>query len=909
MSESLIHRFSSRRQKLGRTFLAERLRGALAYDRIAGYFTSSLLEVVGEELESVQGKIRMVCNSQLDERDVATARAARDSLWLMWGNSAPEQLLDMPGGERLRGRFERLYNLLRSGKLEVRVLPDDAFGLIHGKAGIITLANGSRISFLGSTNESRQAWEMNYELVWEDSSPEGVAWMQEEFDALWTSPFAVPLADAIVTDIERLSKRRVIYQLPEWQRGTREPAPVIVETPLYRKSNGLWPHQKYFIKLAYEAHHGPYGKARYILADQVGLGKTIQLATAALLMVLTGEKPVLILAPKTLLWQWQTEMRDLLDMPSAVWNGKQWVDESGLVYPSNGPEDILKCPRRVGIVSTGLISRQSEIVNYLLRLEYECVILDEAHRARRRNPHRPDEKAEPNNLFSFMQKIAERTRSLLLATATPIQLHPIEVWDLLEVLSQGADEVLGNAFSRWRQAKDALPLITGSKSPPTDLNEQWEWYRNPLPPAGEGRDFEILRRKLNVPADQSVVPGDMLEHLSEPDRNRIQKNFANFLQNHNPLLRHIVRRTREQLENQRDPETHEPYMPRIEIKLFGEAPHEAIPLPAYLHRAYNLAEEFCKQFGERKKGSGFLETLLLRRLGSSIYAGQCTVERILGNSFEEEEEEEEKEDAPAIVSSRLAEQITSSERKILEELHLALSANRERDPKYEKVREFLIQHKWLEKFGCIIFSQYRDSIQWLGEQLTVELPEEPIALYSGPQTSGLFQHGQWIPMGREEIKRLVAQDKIRLLLGTDAASEGLNLQRLGSLINLDLPWNPTRLEQRKGRIQRIGQRFSTVYVCNLRYKDSVEDRVHSLLSERLENIYSVFGQLPDVLEDAWIALAQGERERAASIIDAIPRQHPFEIRYTRVENVNWETCAEVLHGQARREVLQKGWKE
>jgi superfamily II DNA/RNA helicase len=61
---------------------------------------------------------------------------------------------------------------------------------------------------------------------------------------------------------------------------------------------------------------------------------------------------------------------------------------------------------------------------------------------------------------------------------------------------------------------------------------------------------------------------------------------------------------------------------------------------------------------------------------------------------------------------------------------------------------------------------------------------------------------------------MVRTGEIRLLLGTDAASEGLNLQRLGTLINLDLPWNPTRLEQRKGRIQRIGQLKDTVHVKN-----------------------------------------------------------------------------------------------
>ena len=78
--------------------------------------------------------------------------------------------------------------------------------------------------------------------------------------------------------------------------------------------------------------------------------------------------------------------------------------------------------------------------------------------------------------------------------------------------------------------------------------------------------------------------------------------------------------------------------------------------------------------------------------------------------------------------------------------------------------------------------------------------------------------------------------RVRLILGTDAASEGLNLQYLGTLINLDLPWNPSRLEQRKGRIQRIGQLRDTVDIYNMPYAGSVEDRVHQLLSDGLEDI-------------------------------------------------------------------------
>ena len=914
----MITRYSSRRQRLDRSFLAERLRGAQRYDRIAGYFSSSLLEVAGEELELVAGQIRVVCNSDLHPHDVRTARAAEAALRRAWCGSQPENLLQGQGEPQARNRFQRLYAMLSSGKLVVKVLPDSVFGLIHGKAGVITFADGSATSFMGSVNESKFAWQINYELLWEDSSLEAIAWVQEEFDALWSSPYAVPLADAVVQDIERLARRQVLSTVGDWTSSTPEdtppePAAALVEAPVYRREAGLWEHQKYFVKTVMDAHHGPQGKARYILADQVGLGKTLQLAMAAKLIALAGTKPVLVICPKTLVWQWQGELRDLLDMPSAVWNGKQWVDEREFEHPVIGPEAIRRCPRRVGIISGGLISQRSAAVEHLLRIEYDCVILDEAHRARRQNlgDRRDGEKPDPNNLLAFMYQIAGRTRSLLLATATPVQLRPVEAWDLLNVLSYGNESVLGNAHSRWRQPVEALGLLMGRRELPTDESEQWEWLRNPLPLKAEGPFYERLRRELHLDDDVAVASGSRLMDLGVSVRSRLKSQFSDFVENRNPFIYRIIRRTRKQLEEQRHPESGEPLLDPIHVEVLGERDEEAIGLPIYLQTAYERAEEFCKQLSARVRGAGFLKTLLLRRVGSTVYAGRVTAERMLGNwaDIEEPNEEDDDSDGEAQLHSAaegMSRTLTPTERDLLERFVDALAANQGRDPKYEKVRELLIDQGWL-KLGCIVFSQYRDSIQWLAERLTEELPDEPIALYSGPANSGIMLHGEWRKQTREELKKMVRLGELRLLLGTDAASEGLNLQTLARLINLDLPWNPTRLEQRKGRIQRIGQVHSRVEVYNLRYRGSVEDRVHELLSSRLQEIFQLFGQIPDVLEDAWVAVALGEQERARKIIDEIPRAHPFEVRYSKVEPVDWESCATVLDAAEQRRVLSQGW--
>jgi len=67
----------------------------------------------------------------------------------------------------------------------------------------------------------------------------------------------------------------------------------------------------------------------------------VQLALAGMLMAMAGNKPVLVLAPKPLLLQWQDELMELLDMPSAIWTGKNWIDEQGVVWPATGPRALL----------------------------------------------------------------------------------------------------------------------------------------------------------------------------------------------------------------------------------------------------------------------------------------------------------------------------------------------------------------------------------------------------------------------------------------------------------------------------------------------------------------------------------------------------------------------------------------
>jgi PLD-like domain/Helicase conserved C-terminal domain/SNF2-related domain len=929
---------SSRRNRLDQSVLNSRLTGAVAYDRIAGYFRSSLFEIAGESLNGVYGPIRIICNSELDPEDITTAAAAQAAMRRSWCSGRPEDapLEALP-------RYKALYNALTSGKLEVRVLPDSAFGLIHGKAGVIRYSDKPATAFLGSVNESATAWKINYELLWEDDSAETVSWVQEEFDALWNDPRAMDISCCpfIVQDIKRTIDRRVI-EPEEWQK-TEDPtiaaAAAAVETPVYRRELGLWPHQKYFAKLALERHR--LGGARLVLADQVGLGKTVQLAMAALLMAVDDPDggPILVLAPKPLLQQWQDELMELLLLPSARWTGKSWIDENELEYPSDGVRSLGKCPRRIGLISQGLVVRGlPEALKELLNRQYTCVIVDEAHRARRRKVPKVDagndevdERADPNRLMAFLRDIGQKTKSLLLATATPVQLHPLEAWDLLHTLSYGNAGVLGGwtRTSPWYQASRCLAVATGEQTVPTDPNDGWQFVRDPLPARSEDVALDRIRRNIDADDKQWQFKPEVLNQISPAIRRTQLENslLPGYGDRFNPLLRCIVRRTRGYLEATINPATGSYFLPRVSVRLFGEDNDSALTLGGYLRDAYLEAENFSQLLQQRVRGAGFFKTLLLRRLGSSMEAGRRTVLKLLGHELdafgdEDEDDAEDDHDANEVaVANRLAnassdfKDFSDSEIASLNRCLALLKQGGNRDPKLEAILGYLlgtrrdVERRWLE-LGCILFSQYYDTVRWMGDELA-KLPEfadMEIGLYAGSNRSGFWRAGRFQRCNRELLKSRVRSGELKLLLGTDAASEGLNLQRLGTLINIDLPWNPTRLEQRKGRIQRIGQTREVIWIANLRYRDSVEDRVHEVLADRLEAIHNLFGQIPDTLEDVWVQVALDNEEEARKLIDrTTATRNPFDAKYSKVEDADWESCSLVLDPASVRELLKKVW--
>lgn len=908
-----IRRFSSRTHRLDASFLLQHLAGARSYKRIAGYFTSSLFEVAGEALEDIP-EVKIVCNVDIHPDDLKVAQLRESKMVGRWNERAleAEALLH-------RDRYRRLDAFLQQHGQAVRVAPDDICGFVHGKAGVITLADGRKLGFIGSMNETRSGWQRHYEILWEDDSPEGVAWIEEEFDFLWNA--AKPLPQAVIREVHRRGYRREVV-FDEIDEDENLAPAALIESPLYREGQQLQPWQQGFLTECLR-HYRLYGVVRLLLADEVGLGKTLSLATAALTLCLLSDRdngprrPVVIFAPATLTEQWQTEMLDKLGIPTARWDTvrKVWLDADERAISPAGREQIARCPLRIGIVSTGLMMRDSLEKQHLLGLRFGVVILDEAHKARTRQGFGRDA-GTPNELLAFMREVAARADHVLLGTATPIQTDTRDLWDLLGILHQGRGHfVLGHDLAAWHRPDEVLEILAGRQEV-LDPGHAWELLRSPLPRVESTSEprarklFSAIRQDLGLTNGEwqtnrplTDLAGETREILEEELERRIAG--ATLFQRENPLVRHVVLRKRQQLEDANlltrvgveiHPDRSKVAEPRIFDGLFEG---KALRTSEDFREAYGQARAFGKALAKRGKGSGFMKNLMEQRICSSIQAGLATAQRLLqGEAVHEEGDEFE---ADLAVE-------TQEEREVLERLIERLQ-RLDADPKMEAVIHFLDKERWLA-LGVIIFSQYYDTAKWLADELAARYPDEAIGLYAGAGRSRLYQRGDSVAVERETLKRMVAEHQIRVMVATDAACEGLNLQTLGTLINVDLPWNPTRLEQRIGRIKRFGQRRETVDMLNLVFEQTVDEKIYERLSERMRNRYDLFGSLPDTIKDEWIEDIESLGEKLDEYINAQKKATGFDLRYTGTmmpPEKDWREFTEVLSRRDLATLMSAAW--
>jgi len=894
------------------TFYIPALSASVRYDRMAGFFSSGALAVAAAgvaHLIANGGQMRLLVGAQLTPEDVEAIRQGHDlrdvvAARLDEALPDPDDLAD----RLMRDRLSVLAWMVASGALEIRVvlrkghdglpLPaDEARDYFHPKVGIFTDAEGNQVAFSGSVNESETGWQYNYEqfLVFRSWTEEGRQYIAELvgwFERLWSNEepgwIGLPVPEA--------ARQRLLRYTPS-QPPTRDPlertprpigegverialAPkrererilcrFLRDLPHLVGAAGLgmatsaitpWPHQRVVARQV--ARTFP---SRYLLADEVGLGKTIEAGLVLRELWLRGiVRRALILAPRSVLRQWQEELYEKFGLNVPIYDGTLFRDVRGeeRVPPTPNPWDGVD----LALASSQLVKRRERRETLLDARPWDLVIVDEAHHARRRD-FLDLSRYRPNRMLELLNRLQARTRGLLLLTATPMQVHPVEVWDLLSLLGLsgpwGADE---RSFLRFyeelrrppdevdwpfvlRLVRAELEIADGRPDP-----EFEKWAQRELGPV----DWERVRRLLD---------GDGSAHAVRSLPPKAKTAMAALAKRHTPLRRLVFRNTRALLREYVRRGLLRDRVPTREPEM------EWIPMRDEERALYDRIEEYITQFyrkyeGERK-GLGFVMTVYRRRLTSSFYAVQRSLERRLaflcGQADLGLEEDLEQEalslDADEWIPADRS--LFRDEIAYVEDFLHDLSMLGDLDSKVAQLLKDL-QEFFRHRETVLIFTQYTDTMDFLREQLRQSYGIH-VACYSG-RGGERWDGVRWAPASKEEIKNAFRAGEIKILICTEAASEGLNLQTCGVLINYDMPWNPMRVEQRIGRVDRIGQRYEEVWIRNYFYEGTVEARVYQALSHRIQWFQGVVGPLQPILARVGrtieaAAMAPGpERER------------------------------------------------
>ena len=271
---------------------------------------------------------------------------------------------------------------------------------------------------------------------------------------------------------------------------------------------------------------------------------------------------------------------------------------------------------------------------------------------------------------------------------------------------------------------------------------------------------------------------------------------------------------------------------------------------SYISRYYN-------QYEEERAGLGFVMTIYRRRLTSGLYAlGESLNRRRkflmgkagAGNPQGLQDEDIKDEDLSTDVSDRLDMTVAHREVEVREIERLIDMLDRM--PSETKLEHVLraINAELTRTTQIIVFTQYTDTMDNLREHLRPTYGSE-LGCYSGRGGERWDPESQaWDSMSKDRLQREFAEGSIRVLVCTDAAAEGLNLQNCGSMFNYDMPWNPMKVEQRIGRIDRIGQRRREVRIRHFMYEGTVEADVYAALGDRIDWFETVVGDLQPILQ-------------------------------------------------------------
>lgn len=895
---------------LVRVFYLPALEDAERYDRLTGYFKAGALTLAARGIEGLvrnAGRMRLLVGCTLDPPEIEAIERG-ESLRDMVDRRLGAMPLD-PAGNEVEA-LELLAWMVARNYLEVKVAvpcdtsrrPIPADGIFHEKSGVIEDRVGDRIAWTGSLNETAAGWRQNWESIsvfrsWaEGAEPERVLREQANFDRLWAdeSPHVV------VLDAPEAARRDLLRFMPESDRPARlrrakaepvqaedskdpvtpRPAPPLEAAPDLRNrvwsfieqapslpGGGRrvgeataavtpWPHQVRAFERLY-AEWPP----RLLIADEVGLGKTIQAGMLLRQAWLAGRaKRILILAPKAVCRQWQIELREKFNLNWPIYDGRRMVRYPSPALRGMNERNVDRDDwhREPAVIVSSHLMRRSDRARSLLEdaEPWDLVIVDEAHHARRREVGSSRGQQRPNAMLRLLQGIANKSEGLVLLTATPMQVHPVEVWDLLSLLGlprEWNQERFLKFFENIEEpnpSHDAMDRIA-------DLFGAAERRYGATDRAVAERVSGLSRLMCRKVLKALTGPSSIARRRLEAPERRAAVAVARA----NTPVRHLIsRHTRKLLRRYRELGMVDASVAdrRVEDRLVSMSAEERRVYDAvgkYISSTYNQAA------ARDRNAVGFVMTTYRRRLASSFQALRNTLQDRLESLTNPDHERQTDLDEDVFEDELRsenwdAEELADQERAVLQaEEHGAIAdllGHTRRLPPDSKLAALKAELSRLREEGyaqVMVFTQYTDTMDFLREALGADREPAKLMYYSGRGGEAPTSDGGWRTIDRDEVKRRFREGDADILLCTDAASEGLNFQFCGALINYDMPWNPMRVEQRIGRIDRLGQRSPIIQIVNLHYEDTVETDVYQALRDRIGLFEAVVGRLQPILAD------------------------------------------------------------
>ena len=562
-----------------------------------------------------------------------------------------------------------------------------------------------------------------------------------------------------------------------------------------------------------------------LIADEVGLGKTIEAGLLwTELRTRFDFRRLLVLCPAVLCEKWRLELANRFGVEASILNAKETLirleqaERRGraagfaIVASLQGLRPGKRWhDRSDGAVDNGTSSRLARFLDERSQDEplVNLCVIDEAHYLRNRE-------TMTSTLGRLVRAVSDY---LVLLSATPIHLRSNDLFELLKLVDEHTFD-RPQAFDNILQANAPLvrarDLILGRTKPSA---------------AGIEADVEL---ELRQASEQAMLRDSrQLRALIEdrvwhqiPAQPAAAARVAERLERVN-LLGHAVTRTRK-----RD----------VEAK---RVLRDVTPLNVPLHpvekdfyeRVTEAVREHCMR---RDAHEGFLSVTPQRQMSSSMPAA---LRHWLRDEIVYAQETGADPDLEMLASPT-----TANEESLRQELarrapHLGkLHALWTNDTKYRCLRDRLTslfrgrESDTAERDKVIVFSYFRATLEYLRERLHGDGIRAAV-LHGGKQNKD------------EIVLEFRSSPQIDVLLSSEVGSEGIDLQFARIVINYDLPWNPMRVEQRIGRIDRLGQRAEKIHVLNLFYQDTIDARIYERLFKRLKLFEESLGSLEPVLGD------------------------------------------------------------